>query len=77
MLLLKLRQDVETRLEYRLRLWIVIPPSSAMILKKELVEFAKYVKERYGDRVKVFTIDIDRKELIPILGKSKAKEAKK
>ena len=48
-----------------------------MILKKELVEFAKYVKERYGDRVKVFTIDIDRKELIPILGKSKAKEAKK
>ncbi|MFA4702065.1 hypothetical protein [Pyrococcus kukulkanii] len=68
--LLKLRHDIETRLEYGLNLWIVIPPSPAMLLRKELVEFAKYVKKRYGDRVKVFTIDIDRKELISIVGKS-------
>ncbi|NJE06480.1 hypothetical protein E3E36_10070 [Thermococcus sp. M36] len=66
--LLKLRKDVETRLNTKSELWIVLPPSSYLLFKNDVQAFIKWTsaEPKYRNRVKIFTVDIKNKKLVQI-----------
>lgn len=61
--LLRLRELVADRAEFIKEggeMWIVVPPLQAALLPRQWIRgFMRWVRERHGDSVKLFTIDVD------------------